>query len=590
MTNTPRWALPELTEGQATPETRVNGNTRWLEAGAGALSFKNRTTNQAEPGSPADGDCYLLVGTPTGTHWSGQGGKIALFINTAWEFKTPKKGMVAYVVSEDAFIGYNNSSAWVTLSAGAITVDNDTTLAGDSASNVPSQHAVKSYVDGKVAGLSWKQAVRAATTANGTLASAYENGDTIDGVTLATGDRILIKNQTTASENGIYTVNASGAPTRATDADSGAELVNATVYVSEGTTNADTQWTCTTNATITVGSTSLAFAQLTSGGGGPTVDNDTTLAGDSTTNVPSQHAVKSYVDGKVAGLSWKQAVRAATTANGTLASAYENGDTIDGVTLATGDRILIKNQTTASENGIYTVNASGAPTRATDADSGAELVNATVYVSEGTTNADTQWTCTTNATITVGTTSLTFAQLTSGGGGSYSGGVQSISILAAAMRPRATNGPSLATTETTTNKVNLDTLDFDPTTAQYAQIAIAMPKSWDEGTVTAQFLWTSPGGTGNVVWGCQAVAISDDDVLDAAFGTAQTVTDGVTATTDIMESAFTSAITIGGTPAEGDLVVFQFYRDASNGSDTSTVNSKLIAVRLNFTTNAADDS
>lgn len=123
------------------------------------------------------------------------------------------------------------------------------------------------YVDAKVAGLSWKQAVRAATTVAGTLASSFENGDVIDGVTLATGDRILIKNQAAGAENGIYTVNASGAPTRSTDADSGAELVNATMYVSEGTTNADTQWTCSTNAPITVGSTSLVFAQLTSGGG-----------------------------------------------------------------------------------------------------------------------------------------------------------------------------------------------------------------------------------------------------------------------------------------------------------------------------------
>jgi hypothetical protein len=188
-----------------------------------------------------------------------------LFVNTAWEFKTAKKGMVAYVVAEDVFIGFNNASTWITLSSGVLTPDNDPTLASDSTTNPPTVHAAKGYADAKVAGLSWKQAVRAATTANGTLATAFENGDTIDGVTLATGNRILLKNQTTASENGIYTVNASGAPTRATDADAGAELVNATVYVSEGTVNADTQWTCTTNATITVGSTSLAFAQINTG-------------------------------------------------------------------------------------------------------------------------------------------------------------------------------------------------------------------------------------------------------------------------------------------------------------------------------------
>lgn len=112
---------------------------------------------------------------------------------------------------------------------------------------------------------SWKEPVRVATTANGTLSTAFENGDTIDGVVLATGNRILIKDQTTATENGIYTVNASGSPTRATDADTGSELLGATMFVSEGTANADTVWACTNNATITVGSTNLAFIRLVPG-------------------------------------------------------------------------------------------------------------------------------------------------------------------------------------------------------------------------------------------------------------------------------------------------------------------------------------
>lgn len=148
-----------------------------------------------------------------------------------------------------------------------------------------------------------------------------------------------------------------------------------------------------------------------------TLDTDGTLAANSDTRVPSQKAVRTAVNAAVAGLSWKQAVRAASVSAGTLGSSFENGDTLDGVTLATGDRILIKDQASASENGIYTVNASGAPTRATDADAGTELVNASVYVSEGTVNADTQWVCTTNATITLGSTGLTFTQITSGSGG-----------------------------------------------------------------------------------------------------------------------------------------------------------------------------
>ncbi len=151
----------------------------------------------------------------------------------------------------------------VPLGTGAsLNADTDTSLAANSDANVATQKATKAYVDAKLAGLSWKQAVRVATTAAGTLATSFANGSSIDGVTVATGDRILIKDQATASENGIYVVAATGAPTRATDADAGTELVNATVYVSEGTINADTQWTCTTNAPIAIGTTGIAFSHI----------------------------------------------------------------------------------------------------------------------------------------------------------------------------------------------------------------------------------------------------------------------------------------------------------------------------------------
>lgn len=171
------------------------------------------------------------------------------------------------------------------------------------------------------------------------------------------------------------------------------------------------------------------------------------------------------------------------------------------------------------------------------------------------------------------------------------GGVQSMPVLAAAMTPRTTSGAAAGSSESATNKIMRPTLDFDGTANEFAQFLFPMPKSWNESTVTAQFIWEAPGGTGNVIWGIQGVALSDDDVIDAAFGTAQTVTDGVTATTDVMQSAFTSAITIAGSPAEGDLVCFQVYRDAAAGGDTlNAIDAKLIGIRLNFTTNAADDS
>lgn len=123
--------------------------------------------------------------------------------------------------------------------------------------------ATKLYVDNLVQGVSWKETVRAATTAAGTLATSFENTDVIDGVTLATGDRILIKDQAAGQENGIYTVNASGAPTRATDADSVADILQAATWVQEGTVNADTGWVLSTNAPITLNTTPLVFAQFT---------------------------------------------------------------------------------------------------------------------------------------------------------------------------------------------------------------------------------------------------------------------------------------------------------------------------------------
>lgn len=148
-------------------------------------------------------------------------------------------------------------TASVSLNSQKITSLLDPTTAQDA--------ATKAYVDTFVNGLAPKDTVRVATTANGTLATAFENGDVIDGVTLATGDRILLKNQSAGAENGIYVVAASGAPTRATDADSSADLVGASVFVSEGTANGNTLWVNTTDAPITVDTTALVWSQF----GGP---------------------------------------------------------------------------------------------------------------------------------------------------------------------------------------------------------------------------------------------------------------------------------------------------------------------------------
>lgn len=121
-------------------------------------------------------------------------------------------------------------------------------------------------------------------------------------------------------------------------------------------------------------------------------------------------ATKNYVDGLVNGTDWKQSVRVATTANITLSGLQ----TIDGISLAANDRVLVKNQTTASGNGLYLA-ASGAWTRVLDADAASEVTaGMAVMVEEGTTLADTQWRLTTDGAIVLGTTSLTFAQIGAG--------------------------------------------------------------------------------------------------------------------------------------------------------------------------------
>ncbi len=180
--------------------------------------------------------------------------------------------------------------------------------------------ATKGYVDGLIAGLSWKDEVRAATTANGTLATAFANGQTVDGVVLATGNRILIKNQTTQSENGIYVVAASGAPTRATDADASAELVNAAVFVSEGTTNADSAWVQTANAPLTIGTTALTFAQFGAGGSAITAGNG--LTGTSTFSVVADPVAGGGITVSASGVKVDTAVVvrkfAANVGNGSL--------------------------------------------------------------------------------------------------------------------------------------------------------------------------------------------------------------------------------------------------------------------------------
>ena len=137
--------------------------------------------------------------------------------------------------------------------------------------------ASTTYVDNLIAGLRTRIVVEAASTANVALGSGLENGDTIDGITLATGDEVLLKDQSTDSQNGIYTVVSSGTASRSTEYDAIAEISGQMVIVNQGTTNDNTMWLCTTNTSATLGSDSISFTKVT-----PQNVGDVTLTGTQT--------------------------------------------------------------------------------------------------------------------------------------------------------------------------------------------------------------------------------------------------------------------------------------------------------------------
>jgi hypothetical protein len=159
-------------------------------------------------------------------------------------------------------------------------------------------------------------------------------------------------------------------------------------------------------------------------------------------------------------------------------------------------------------------------------------------------------------------------------------------LSAAGATPATTSGcANPNTNEMSTNKQTIKTADFDASTEEYADFVVLMPSDWDGGTLTAKFAWMHAATTTNfgVVWGIKARSYADDEALDQAFGTAVTVSDTGGTTNDLYVTSATGAMTIGGTPAAGGLVVFRVYRKAADASDTMTIDAKLIGVQLTYT-------
>lgn len=172
-------------------------------------------------------------------------------------------------------------------------------------------------------------------------------------------------------------------------------------------------------------------------------------------------------------------------------------------------------------------------------------------------------------------------------------GRHAIPIMASSITPSVTGGcAALATIASAANQPDITTLNFDPTTEEYAQFSFPMPKKWDEGTITFKALWSHAATTVNfgVAWKLQAVAVSDDDAIAVAFGTAIAVTDTGGTTNDEYTTAESAAITIAGSPAAEDLVFFRVFREPSNGSDNMAIDARLHGLILYVNTDSETDA
>ena len=161
------------------------------------------------------------------------------------------------------------------------------------------------------------------------------------------------------------------------------------------------------------------------------------------------------------------------------------------------------------------------------------------------------------------------------------------------MYPSTTNGcADLDQIETTALRPDMKILDFDASTSEFAQFAVAFPKSWNLGTVTFQPFWTpSNTDTGDCYWSLSGVSVAEGETIDLAFSGAQTSVDaGIGTIEDIQMGPVSSAITIAGTLADNTEVFFQIERDADNVSDDFTGDARLLGIKLFFTTDRANDA
>lgn len=252
----------------AIPTFTVDAQGRLTAAGTAAISTTLGTAGDSGTGSVALGSQTLTIsgGTGISTSASSQSvtitntGVTSIAGTTNQVTASAGTGAVTLSLPQNIHSGATPSFAGMSLSGNLAMGTNSITGLADPVN--AQDAATKAYVDASRSGLDVKQSVRVATTANITLS----NTQTIDGVSLSVGDRVLVKDQSTASQNGIYVV-ASGAWSRSTDADEPAEInPGMFFFVEEGSSYADSGWVMTADGAITVGTSSITFAQFSGAG------------------------------------------------------------------------------------------------------------------------------------------------------------------------------------------------------------------------------------------------------------------------------------------------------------------------------------
>ncbi len=282
---------------------------------------------------------------------------------------------------------------------------------------------------------------------------------------------------------------------------------------------------------------------------------------------------------------------AATGAGPTISSTGGDSNIDINITpKGTGDVVLVGDTVKVGDSGAAaTLTSNGAGTLTVTTGGAADLVMST---NSGTNSGTITITDAADGDITIAPNGTGIAKAVDAAdatGAIKIAGKETIWVPAVAMYPNSTNGAEAAQVELS-NGPEIKVLDFDKDSDEFAQFAVAFPKSWNAGTVTFQAFFTATStNTGTTAWGLSAVALADSGDLNTAFGTQVVATAKAHSGTsnDLDVAAESGAVTIAGSPGANEYCFFQVSRDVS--ADGLTADARLLGIKLFFTTNAAND-